>query len=327
MSLPQNRVNLLLKVSVAALFLAGLFYIVFVDSSLNQNIDSVLATKPVLTHVDIDQPTTCATHFSLSTAEESQAHWLPGMLWHCDSIDALLAGPVATANPLWAYWQGLAHLQRNNISETMILWQQIDLPAETVLQQRHDAFASGKTPLLRTLVDIATQLEPVILPGINPLRDIVGAANDYEVWGLEDESIELKRYAASKLDEQNPQHWYLTIDATVSAGEPESALALLNEALLQWPEDHWLHRRMTLLLFAENKWDDARMAAETWLTVFPDDSEAFYMLAESYYRQGDLDSAEIWYRDALSHADDIPSSRQETIAARLAEIAQWRSGE
>ena len=128
------------------------------------------------------------------------------MLWHCNSIDALLAGPVATANPGWAYWQGLAHLQRNNISETMILWQQIDLPAETVLQQRHDAFASGKTPLLRTLVDIATQLEPVILPGINPLRDIVGAANDYEVWGLEDET--------SNSNDMLPANWMNTIRNT-----------------------------------------------------------------------------------------------------------------
>jgi len=115
-----------------------------------------------------------------------------------------------------------------------------------------------------------------------------------------------------------PLSHYLTASALLTEGRQDAAIASLNDALTQWPEEHRWHYELASLYLDSGQADAALPHLQEAVEQSPEQADYRHTLARSLYQAGDLSGAAFQYEHILELKPDAPLVWKEAGQAALA---------
>ncbi len=111
----------------------------------------------------------------------------------------------------------------------------------------------------------------------------------------------------------------LTGELAGKLGDLETSKKYYSRAAESSDDPEIIERAMRIAIFAKD-WDLALQAAHRWANVQSNNMEAQQVLGILYLRQGDLDSAEIYFSNVMDAAKESPSKGYSIIASTLVRV-------
>ena len=103
-----------------------------------------------------------------------------------------------------------------------------------------------------------------------------------------------------------------------TAGEQNDAIAALNEAIAQWPDEHQWHFELSALYLEADDIDSALPHLQESAELAPDHADYIHTLARSLYLAGDIDAAAKRYNHVITLKPEAPAVWKEAAQAALA---------